>query len=287
MSYISCFSGKLYLKMNNTPLPKIILLNASSAEEFPKDYQSGYHTHIYCEGGSANFIFNKMYFQCRQGEFIFWLADSKVSELVFSPNFKATVFFVEKNLLTDNFPSLNIGIDAVVHHRVNPILKADKKNKDRILKNFKTLYQKSIENDNRFYNEILKLQMQLFLLEMWDIFIDQLESRKRSLQSGTLYERFIHLVEANCMKNREVRFYSSELNITPKYLNQICKTNTGISASEWIQRYTKDHIVILLSNKKLNISEIADQMGFSSRSFFTRYVKKVLGFSPSEYRQRV
>lgn len=266
---------------------KVILLSTSSANEFPAKYQSAYHTHIYCERGSVNFIFNDMPFKCGQGEFIFWLADSKISELEFSSNFKATVFFVEKHLLTDNFPSLNIGIDAIVHHQVNPILKPDKKNKDRILKNFKLLYCKSIENDNRFYKEILKLQMQLFLLEMWDIFIDQLERRERSPQSGTLYERFLYLVEVNCMKNREVRFYSSELNITPKYLNQICKTNTGISASEWIQRYTKDRIVLLLNNKKMNISEIADEMGFSSRSFFTRYVKKVLGISPSEYRQRV
>jgi len=43
----------------------------------------------------------------------------------------------------------------------------------------------------------------------------------------------------------------------------------------------------LLQNKDLNISEIADDMNFSSRSFFTRYVKKVLGVSPSEFRNRV
>lgn len=162
-----------------------------------------------------------------------------------------------------------------------------KKNKDRILKNFQLLYLKSLEIQNRFFDEVLKLQMQLFILEMWDIFIDQLERRNRSLQSGTLFERFTHLTEMHCMKNREVKFYSNQLNISPKYLNQICKTNTGISASQWIQRYAKDRIVLLLENKSLNISEISDQMGFSSHSFFTRYVKKVLGISPSEFRNRV
>ena len=85
--------------------------------------------------------------------------------------------------------------------------------------------------DNRFYDEILKLQMQLFILEMWDIFMDQLERHNRTLQSGTLYERFVHLLELHCMKNREVQFYSDQLHITAKYLNQICKTNTGITAS--------------------------------------------------------
>ncbi|WP_425287340.1 AraC family transcriptional regulator [Lutimonas vermicola] len=37
------------------------------------------------------------------------------------------------------------------------------------------------------------------------------------------------------------------------------------------------------SHVHLNITEIADEMEFSSRSFFTRYVKKVLGMTPSEY----
>jgi len=166
-------------------------------------------------------------------------------------------------------------------------LHPDRKDKEKILKNFHLLYGMSQETNHRFYEEALKLQMQIFLLEMWHIFEDELDRRKRSLQSGTLYERFIQLVQEHCMKQREVRFYSDQLNITPKYLNYICKVNTLITASEWIQRNVKERIIILLQNKNLNISEIADEMDFSSRSFFTRYVKKVIGLTPKEYRERI
>ena len=69
------------------------------------------------------------------------------------------------------------------------------------------------------------------------------------------------------MNEREVRFYSKQLNITPKYLNRICKANTGVTASQWIQRYTKEKIIVLLRDKNRNIFEIADEMGFSNRSF--------------------
>ena len=273
--------------MGKTGKPLIILLKASGSEEFPNDFQKIYHTHIYCLQGNTRFIFNDRPFECKQGDFIFWLADNAVSGLSFSKNFKATILFVDKQLLSDNFPNLNTATDAIIHHRVNPILHPDKINKERILKNFQSLYSKSLEANNRFYDEILKLQMQLFILEMWDIFMDQLERRNRTMQSGSLYERFINLLEVHCMKNREVQFYSDQLHITAKYLNQICKINTGITASQWIQRYAKDRIVLLLENKTLNISEIVDQMGFSSHSFFTRYVKKLLGASPRAYRDRV
>lgn len=267
---------------------KIILFKTASLEQFPEDFQSRFHTHIYCQRGSVKFMFNDQSYHCKKGEFIFWLAGSEVSDLSFSENFKATVLFVEKDFMTDNFPSQSWSIDAMLHSRENPILHPDnKKDEKRILTNFQLLYDRSQETTHRFYNEILKLQMQLFLFEMWDIFTNQYERRKRTLQSGTLYERFVQLIQEYSMKEREVRFYSNELNITPKYLNQICKTNSGITASEWIQRYAKERIILLLRNKNLNISEIADEMEFSSRSFFTRYVKKVLGISPSEYRQRL
>ena len=84
----------------------------------------------------------------------------------------------------------------------------------------------------------------------------------------------MHLVQEYCMKEREVQFCAIQLNITAKYLDSVSKQNWGVTASEWIRRYVKERIIQLLQNKNLKISEIADEMYFSSRSFFTRYVKK-------------
>ena len=266
---------------------KVVLHKTASIAHFPKDFQTRFHTHIYCQSGSVKFRFNGRQLHCKKGEFIFWLAGFSIVDLTFSANFKATILFVESKLLTQNLPSANVSIDSYIHSKENPILHPDKDDKEKILKNFQLLYDKSQETNHRFYEELLKLQMQVFLLEMWHIFEDELDRKKRSLQSGTLYERFLQLVQLHCMKEREVRFYSDKLNITPKYLNYICKVNTRIAASEWIQRYAKERIMILLQNKDLNISEIADKMDFSSRSFFTRYVKKLIGLTPKEYRERI
>lgn len=273
--------------MSTTENQKVILYKSVLTTQFPEDFQAHYHTHIYCQSGSMKFVFNGRKYHCKKGEFIFWLAGLGISELSFSAYFKATFLFVDHDLLIENLPSITVSIDSVIHSKENPILHPDKQHKEKILKNFQLLYDKSQEANHRFGAEALKLQMQLFLLEMWYIFEDELDRRKRSLQSGTLYERFMQLVQEHCMKEREVRFYSDKLNITSKYLNYICKINTRITASKWIQRYAKERIIILLQNKNLNISEIADEMDFSSRSFFTRYVKKLLGVTPKEFRERL
>ena len=84
-----------------------------------------------------------------------------------------------------------------------------------------------------------------------------------------------------------MQFYAQQLHISAKHLNYVCVQNSGTTASALIQRFTTERIMILLQNKHLNIAEIAAEMEFSSRSFFTRYVKKQLGMTPTEYRNRL
>jgi AraC-like DNA-binding protein len=268
--------------------PRIVMLKLSNEKDFPSDFQIDYHTHLLCHRGSLTFFFNDSKLKCKSGEFVFWFAKSKLTDLQFSNDFRATVLLVENQFLNDNIPDQNWGIDATLHSRQYPVKQLkDKNDRQRVLTNFQLLTAKFQDKEHRFYEEALKLQMRLFILEMWHTFANEYERRKRTLQTGTLYERFIHLVQEYCMKEREVQFYANRLHITPKYLNSICKQNSGITASEWIQRNTKERIVLLLENPSLNIAEIADEMEFSSRSFFTRYVKKVLGVTPSVYRNRM
>ncbi|WP_291726123.1 helix-turn-helix domain-containing protein [Bernardetia sp.] len=268
--------------------PLIIMLQLSSEKDFPKDFQANYHTHLLCHRGSLTFVFNDTKMKCSGGEFVFWFANSKLSDLKFSKTFKATVLLVENQFLKDNVPDQNWSIDAILHSRQYPVKQLnDKNDRKRVLSNFHLLHNKFENKEHRFYEESLKLQTRLFILEMWHTFANEYERRKRSLETGTFYERFMHLIQEHCIKEREVQFYADKLHITAKYLNYISKQNSGITASEWIQRYTKERIVLLLQNENITISEIADEMEFSSRSFFTRYVKKILGVTPREYRNRL
>lgn len=269
-------------------LPRILMLNLSNETDLPNDFQTDYHTHLLCTRGSLTFMFNEIEMTCRNGEFLFWFAKSKLTDLQFSKGFKATALLVENQFLNDNIPNQNLSIDALLHSRQYPVKELSHKiDRQRVLSNFELLNAKFHDIGHRFYEEALKLQMRLFILEMWHTFTNEYERRKRTLQSGTLYERFMHLVQEHCMKAREVQFYANELHITAKYLNAVSKQNSGITASDWIQRYAKERIELLLQNESLNIAEIADEMEFSSRSFFTRYVKKVLGVTPSDYRNRL
>ena len=269
-------------------LPRIVMLDVSEKKDFPRDFVANYHTHLICHRGKIDFIFNEIKMSCKSNEFLFWFAKSNLKSLSFSKGFSATILLVENKFLMNNIPDQSWGIDAELHSRQYPVKQLEnREDQRRILSNFRLLNTKFLDVDHHFYKEALKLQMKLFILEMWHTFVNEYKRRKRSLQSGTLYERFTQLVQDCCMKEREVKFYANQLNISEKYLNVISKQNSGATASEFIHRFTKERIVLLLQNKNFNISEISNEMSFSSRSFFTRYVKKVLGCTPSEYRNRL
>lgn len=267
---------------------RIILSEIFDFSRLPKKLIEHYHTHLLCQKGRVDFRFNDQQMSCKAGAFFFWFAGSKVRNIDFGKNFKATVLLVARDYLNDNVPDQSWGINATLYSRQNPVkhLK-DEQERKKILLNFKTLHNRYLEFDHRFYEELLRLQMQIFILEMWSIFAHSYERHKHSMQSGTLLERFMLLVAEHCMEEREVKYYADQLHITPKYLNQVIKAGTGNTASEWIQRHARENIILLLQNKNLNLAEIADQMNFSSRSFFTRYVKKMLGVTPTEYRERM
>ena len=88
----------------------------------------------------------------------------------------------------------------------------------------------------------------------------------------------------NCKEQREVSWYAGELCITPKYLSAICQKITGKSALYWIEYYTVHEILLLLNNPSLTLTEVTDMMHFPAPPMLTRYLKRTIGKTPSEYR---
>lgn len=274
--------------MSELPLARVLLLSLGSIDDVTKNLLKKYHVHLYCHSGKLDFIFNDQSMSCNSGQFLFWFADSRWDVMEVSEDFKATVLLVEKKFLIDNVPDQGWSINAQLHSRVHPVKDINSKaEKEKILNNFNWLMLRFQESDHRFYEEALKLQMCLFILEMWHSFANEYERRRHSLQTGTLYEQFINLLQQHCLTKREVQFYANELNITPKYLNHLCKIHSDRTASDWIHGHAKERIILLLQNRHLNIAEIAEKMQFSSTSFFTRYVKKLLGQTPTDFRRRL
>ena len=81
-----------------------------------------------------------------------------------------------------------------------------------------------------------------------------------------------------------VRYCADKLFISPNYLGDLLKKETGKSAQEHIQLKMIDVAKEKLFDSEKSISEIAYEVGFKHPQHFTRMFKKQVGMSPNEYR---
>lgn len=96
--------------------------------------------------------------------------------------------------------------------------------------------------------------------------------------------RFFSMIEARHPKTqRDVFYYINELNVTSKCLSYTIKRIPGQSVSSHINNATTS-IIGYLNDNRLSITQIADEMNFSSVSYFSRYCTKHIGMSPARFR---
>ncbi len=112
-----------------------------------------------------------------------------------------------------------------------------------------------------------------------------MSAMEASDNASRIFLQFLALVQQHCRCQRDVAFYAQRLCITPKYLSQVSKSVSGLPASEWISFYSAYELVTLLNDQSKTLTEVADLMHFETLSHFSRYTKKLLGKSPTEYRK--
>ena len=74
-----------------------------------------------------------------------------------------------------------------------------------------------------------------------------------------------------------------EFFISESSLQKLFQHKVGCGAMQYFQRMKVDRAKELIREKKMNFSEIAEKLGFSSIHYFSRRFKSITGMTPSEY----
>ncbi|MCV6636420.1 helix-turn-helix transcriptional regulator [Candidatus Albibeggiatoa sp. nov. NOAA] len=80
---------------------------------------------------------------------------------------------------------------------------------------------------------------------------------------------------------------ASTLNVTPRYLSDALKAETGKTAKEWIHIELLEVAKDLLLSSDATISEVAYTLGFEYPNYFARLFKKKVGVTPTQYRNQI
>lgn len=100
----------------------------------------------------------------------------------------------------------------------------------------------------------------------------------------TRAKQFIHEHQGEDLSLGQV---AKAVNTSTFYFCKMFKKATGVNFTDYLSRVRIEKAKNLLLNPNLRISEIAYEVGFQSLTHFNRVFKKIVGQSPTEYRNQL
>jgi AraC family transcriptional activator of pobA len=116
----------------------------------------------------------------------------------------------------------------------------------------------------------------------------------RFVQSGTTTTKFqtalASYFEKGLLETKglpTVAMFAAELNLSPRYLSDLLKQETGKTAMDLIQSFLISEAKNLLNQSNFTVSETAYRLGFEHPTYFSRLFKKEAGISPNQFKKQL
>lgn len=265
--------------------PRLFLTTLSS---FVKEQQMAhYGAIIICRSGKANIQFNFDDWQLFEGAVI-TIFPNDVIRLM--PDETEEPFLVE--MLQYDAAMLREA-SLQLEHTVYEQLRQDRCRQDspvvtNIINNmFRLLHVYFDQVGCTCISQLVLLQLKAFFIG----FHEYLQRNPRTTKSNgesprmrEMFNRFMMLVERDYKLSRDVAYYASQMNITPKYLTLIVRQMTHETPKHIIDHYTILQLKLQLTASRQSVKEIAWEYHFNDVSFFCRYFKRHTGLTPMEIR---
>lgn len=141
------------------------------------------------------------------------------------------------------------------------------------------------------HQHINKVEMIQSMFNVLRLILEELPYEERSISHDfkhkkEVYEIFLHHLYRNFRKERQIRFYASNMNVSTAYLSRLVKEISGSTINEHITSLIYKEACNLLSHSDMSIGEIADALSFSDQSALTNFFKMRAGMTPLAYRNK-
>lgn len=271
----------------------------SSADELPQNqnyYLGDSVTLVYCIEGSMKIGINESEINVLPEHILCVLPNTYCGRTIPSPDFKFILLRVKAELfqqiLLDNFHIEPHWWEKQQIMEASPCIRLYPYYQD-LLKTYHHLLELCLQDSTRnlYRTTITHSIIRAIIMELLNYmdtaldFSNKSGARENVRQTDYTFRRFLNLLHQNPNK-REVQWYAEQMDITPKYLSEICKSRSGKSTSEWIAEITLTDIKQRLLHTPDSIKTIALKLDFPNSSFFCQYVRKHTGMSPLEIRRK-
>jgi len=137
-----------------------------------------------------------------------------------------------------------------------------------------------IQNDS---NHLIRSLLYQLLILLNRYYADAYHVQRDTFIHPDFY-RFRSLLEKKFLEDQTVEAYTKMLNVSPGFLNKICRQFSGLSAQQMIHNKLISEIKKQLYQNK-SAKEVGYEFGFSDPSNFNRFFKKITRMTPRQYQK--
>ena len=139
-------------------------------------------------------------------------------------------------------------------------------------------YIQSVENA-RTLNDLLAIPV-----TMYDDFIHRVHSLHANPNLSVPVQKCVDYIEMHLHERIRAADLAFIAGYGEYYLTQKFREETGCSFNDYVKIVKIERAKVLLQNTDLSVQEIADSLGFSTRSHFSQSFKQVTGQSPAAFK---
>lgn len=189
---------------------------------------------------------------------------------------KGFLFAIHNDVFFDINQRLNSGYLNGYFSNVFITLNSETK---KVLSGLNDLILEEYSTNNRLV--LMENYMAAFLFHIASLF-ENTDYYKSN--SDAFVAQLMKLIDCHFIEERETDFYASQLGVTNKRVNELCKKGTGKTVKQHLQERLVLEIKKEIRIGRKSLKEIAYDLGFNEPAYFTRFFKQHTAMTPTQFR---
>lgn len=265
--------GAIYLRSFPTDIPHDIVMGEDINGAF------------YVKRGSLSVKINDREITVGKGELFLLLPNNYIEYLIPDEHYEGNMIIVSTNLMLELTGEVEL-YRYMLYLQENPVIKLPDESKE-LITSYLQIIDGKFENQRKTKRDFLAVNylFHCLVIEVFDVLsmIDETAYMHRH----NVFKRFMEMMNSLTIHNHSVEWYASRLNVTAKYLSEVCRKSSGRPASSWIKEYSILDIKQNLRDESRSIKEVAFALGYPNLSFFGKCIRRWFGMSPTALRAKL
>lgn len=200
------------------------------------------------------------------------------------------ILYIHEDYFNGHFLHKEIAKYSYFDYEINEALHLSPREERLVWDLFTKIYNEYYDNTDEFSKDIMLTHIDSILKYSQRFYKRQFLNR--TSLSGKTISKFndaltAYFSDKSLLRSGlpNVNTLAAQLNISPRYLSDLLKQETGKTAIDHIHIYLINEAKNRIKVDQLNISEIAYELGFENLPYFSRLFKKETGLSPTEFKK--